>query len=90
MGLIAGFPDWSAKFGLDYEFDALPLTLHASYETIHLVTMAQVSNATADATAYSADYAVRKWATVSAEYDHTRQTSQAANDDYALRLALRF
>ena len=45
---------------------------------------------TADVTTYAADYDVKKWFTMSAEYDHTRQTSQTINDAYGLIAELRY
>ena len=89
-GLIDGFPDWSVKLGLTYYFDAVPLTLRGTYQNIHLEDTAQGTNATADVTTYAADYDVKKWATVSAEYDHTRQTSQTITDNYGLIVELRY
>jgi hypothetical protein len=89
-GLIAGFPDWSAKLGLTYDFDAIPLTLRGTYQSIRLEDTAQGTNVTADVTTYAVDYDVRKWATVSAEYDHTRQTAQTDLDSYGLLLELRY
>ena len=89
-GLIDGFPDWSVKFGLDYDFDAIPLTLRGTYQTIHLEDTAQGTNTTADVFTYAADYDVKKWVTLTAEYDHTRQTSQPITDEYGAQLALRF
>ena len=89
-GLIDGFPDWSAKFGLAYDFDAVPLTLRGSYQNIHLEDTAQGTGTTADAFTYAADYDLKKWLTLTAEYDHTRQTSQPTTDAYGAQLALRF
>ena len=89
-GLIAGFADWSVKFGLSYDFDAIPLTLRGTYQTIHLEDTAQGTNTSADVFAYAADFDVKKWLTLTAEYDHTRQTSQPVTDEYAGQLALRF
>ena len=89
-GLIDGFADWSAKFGLSYDFDAIPLTLRGTYQTIHLEDTAQGTHTTADVFTYAADYDVKKWFTLTAEYDHTRQTSQPTTDEYAGQLALRF
>lgn len=89
-GLIDGFADWSDKFGLTYDFDAIPLTLRGSYQNIHLEDTAQGTNVTADVLVYAADYDVKRWVTVSAEYDHTRQTSQPTTDEYGAQLALRY
>ena len=89
-GLIDGFADWSVKFGLTYDFDAIPLTLRGSYQNIHLEDTAQGTNTSADVFTYAADYDVKKWATLTAEYDHTRQTSQPTTDEYGAQLALRF
>jgi hypothetical protein len=89
-GLIDGFPDYSEKFGLTYEFDAIALTLRGTYQCIHLEDTAQGTNTTADVTTYAADYDVEKWFTMSAEYDHTRQTSQTTNDAYGLIAELRY
>ncbi len=38
----------TVKFGLSYDFDAIPLTLRQTYETIHLEDTAQGTNTTAD------------------------------------------
>lgn len=45
---------------------------------------------TADAFTYAADYDVKKWVTLTAEYDHTSQTSQTTTDEYGAQLALRY
>jgi hypothetical protein len=90
LGVVTGFPNWSAKYGLNYDFDAIPLTLRGTYENIHLEDTAQGTNVTADAETYAADYDVVKWLTISANYDHTRQTSQPDSDVYGLRVALSF
>ncbi len=89
-GLIDGFPDWSLKFGLTYDVDPVPLTLRATYQYIRLEDTAQGTNTTADVSTYAADYDVRKWATISFEYDHTRQTSQVTTDNYGLIAELRY
>jgi hypothetical protein len=90
LGVVDGFPDWSAKFGLNYGFDAVPLTLRSTYEDIHLENTAQGTDQTSDSFTYAADYDVVKWLTLTAEYDHTRQTSQPDSDVYAGRLTLSF
>ena len=84
------FADWSDKFGLSYDFDFIPLTVRGTYQTIHLEDTAQGLHVTADVFTYAADYDVKKWLTLTAEYDHTRQTSQPLSDEYAGQLALRF
>jgi predicted porin len=89
-GLIDGFPNWSAKFGLNYDFNAIPLTLRATYQNIHLEDTAQGTDSTADVTTYASDYDVKKWLTLTAEYDHTRQTSQTTTDEYIAQASLRF
>jgi hypothetical protein len=89
-GLIVGFPDWSAKFGVNYDFDAVPLTLRGTYENIALEDTGQGTNTTAAVMTYAADYDVKKWATLTASYEHTRQTSQPQTDEYGAQLTLRY
>ena len=89
-GLISGFPDWTVKAGLGYDFDDLPLTLRGTYESVKLEDTAQGTNSTADAQTYAVDYDFAQWLTVTAEYDHYRQTSQASTDQFGGRVALRY
>ncbi|MFI5350675.1 MAG: hypothetical protein ACHQ2Z_14105 [Elusimicrobiota bacterium] len=89
-GLIDGFANWSVKFGLSYDVDAIPLTLRGTYQTIHLEDTAQGTGTSADVFTYAADYDLKKWLTLTGEYDHTRQTSQPTTDEYGGQVALRF
>jgi len=41
-------------------------------------------------TTYAVDYDLKKWFTLSTEYDHTRQTSQTTTDNYGLIAELRY
>jgi hypothetical protein len=89
-GLVDGFPDWTAKYQLKYSPEAVPLTLKAYYETIHLVDTASGTGQTADTEDYTAEYDVRKWLTLGVEYEHYRQTSQTTVDEYGGSVTLRY
>ncbi len=90
-GLVQGFPDWTAKYGLKYAFAAVPATLQASYETLQFAnTTFAGTHTSADVENYVGDYDVLKWLTLGVEYQHYRQTSQPAYDQYGGSLEVRF
>jgi hypothetical protein len=89
-GLVAGFPEWSAKYGAFYDFKDLPLTLWASYLNVHMTDTVFGTNQTVDALAGGADYRLCRSLSAAAKYAHFRETSQASSSLFGLSLAGRF
>jgi hypothetical protein len=102
-GLVSGFPDWSLKFGVTQNIDALPVpvTLWANYQNTHYISAyafapptlprnSLATGVTSDSSTYGIDADAAKGLTVTAQYQHVRQTSQTIQDLYGLSLEKSF
>jgi hypothetical protein len=88
-GLINGFPSYSDKFGLYQDFDAVPLTLWATYQGIHLNVIAG-GGGTVDNYVGGVDWRLPKNVLVSFSYNRIRQTDQGPENLFNLSALARF
>jgi hypothetical protein len=88
-GLIDGFPHYYYRFGLYQDFDAVPVTLWATYQDIHLMPVPG-GGGYVDNYAFGVDYDLPKDVTLSFSYNYIRQTTQGPQDLYSLSIMAMF
>lgn len=101
-GLISGFPDWSVKFGASQDVDVfpVPVTFWGNYQNTHILPAyvyappalpinSLVTGVTVDSFTLGADAIIKSF-TLTAQYNHVRQTGQTIQDLYGASVAYCF
>lgn len=84
-GLIDGFPHYYTKFGAYQDFDAVPVTLWATYQDIHLMPVPG-GGGYVDNYVFGVDYDLPKDVTLMFSYNYIRQTTEGPQDLYSLAI----